>query len=152
MHARAIDPVNWFRHESGMQSKIQGNFSHYKAESNYIIRRIEGVAIFETNLMLTGGYFMMCRLNFKTNTFKYLNNSAAGFFASIYRSKVKIAAFIVSTRGNFALFSALEKEEFRFRPSVHDISHLPGIVANAPQDRTGTPGEFTAVWIFNITD
>ena len=70
VHPVASGAINGLWHKGGVEFIGIGNFLHRLLEGDDIVRSVEGVGIFEVDLMLAGGALMVGSLNLKAQLFQ----------------------------------------------------------------------------------
>ena len=111
MHTGTTDAEDGLGHKRSVQTVALSQHLDSQLERHDVVRRAQGVVIFEVDLMLTGGRLVVRCLHLKAKLLQCQADLPAGGLAVIQRAQIEIAGLVIGLGGGLALLVGLEQEE-----------------------------------------
>lgn len=113
-----------------MQPMFAGDRFDNEFKRLNVVARFYGISVFEIDLMLARGNFMVRRFNFKAHLLKLKHDIAPAVFPKIGRRQVEVAAAVVQFHRRTAIFIELKEENSGSAPKLNAVKPSASISFN----------------------
>src|SRR5690606_14919881 len=119
VHAGAVDAVNRFRHERGVQAVHVGDDAGDELERHEPVGGGQRIVVFEVDFVLADGDLVVRRFDVEAHRVQRGDDVAPHVLAALDGTEVKVPAGVVGDGGRPSFRVAAEEEELCLGASVH---------------------------------